>query len=194
MVEQMNICAAEYSSEINEFEKSGLHSYPSEIIAVPGVEESPLIMECQFTKHIQFSKDPAGGNLLLGEVVYFHAKEEVFDDNGNIDPKKVDQVSRMGMNWYSRANQGLFDLPAPKFIPIGIDNLPQSVKESQYFTGKLLARLAYIDSIPKPNITIDLKEKYFECNNDDLLRACANFLENNQIEKAWQLLYLGNII
>ena len=194
MVEQMNICAAEYSSEINEFEKSGLHSYPSEIIAVPGVEESPLIMECQFTKHIQFSKDPAGGNLLLGEVVYFHAKEEVFDDNGNIDPKKVDQVSRMGMDWYSRANQGIFDLPAPKFLPIGIDNLPQSVKESPYFTGKLLARLAYIDSIPKPNITIDLKEKYSECNNDDLLRACANFLENNQIEKAWQLLYLGNII
>ena len=194
MVEQMNICAAEYPSDINEFEKSGLSQHISEIISVPGVLESPLIMECQFTQHIQFSKEPAGGNLLLGEVVYFHAKEEVFNDDGHIDPNKVDQVSRMGMDWYSRANQGIFDLPAPKFLPIGVDNLPEVVKNSSYFTGTLLARLAYIDSIPKHNVTIDFKEKYANCDIDELLRACANLLKNYQIEEAWQVLHIGKII
>jgi flavin reductase (DIM6/NTAB) family NADH-FMN oxidoreductase RutF len=194
MVEQMNICAAEYPSDVNEFEKSGLNLHPSEIISIPGVLESPLIMECKFTQHIQFSNEPAGGNLLLGEVVFFHAKEEVFNENGHIDPAKVDQVARMGMDWYSRANQGIFDLPAPKFLPIGVDNLPQVVIDSSYFTGKLLARLAYIESIPKPDFTVDLGATYANCTSDELLKACANFLENNNIERAWQILHLGNII
>ena len=29
---------------------------------------------------------------------------------------------------------------------------------------------------------------------DELLKACANYLNNNQIEEAWQLLHLGKII
>jgi len=100
----------------------------------------------------------------------------------------------MGMNWYSRANQGIFDLPAPKFLPIGVDNLPQLVKDSVYFTGKLLARLAYVESIPKQNITFDLKNIYIDFNSDELLKACAILLTNNQIEEAWQVLHLGKII
>ena len=194
MVEQMNICAADYGSDIDEFEKSGLTKYPPKSISIPGVAESPLIMECRFLQHVQFSNKPAGGNLLLGEVIYFHAREDIYNEDGNIDPKKVDQVSRMGLDWYSRANQGIFDLSAPKFLPIGVDNLPQVVKNSPYFTGKLLARLAYIESIPKFNVPVELKEKYDNNNEDELLKACANILENNQIEEAWQLLYLGKII
>ena len=80
MVEQMNICAAEYPKEVDEFEKSGLTKYPCKIVSTPGVEESPLIMECKFTQHIQFSDKPAGGNLLLGEIVYFHAKKDIIND------------------------------------------------------------------------------------------------------------------
>jgi len=194
MVEQMNICAAEYGSDVDEFKKSGLSRHPSKSISIPGVAESPLIMECRFLQHIQFSSKPAGGNLILGEIIYFHARDDIYNKAGQIDPKKVDQVSRMGLNWYSRANQGIFDLPAPKFLPIGVDTLPQVVKDSSYFTGKLLARLAYIESIPKHNVSIDSKERYANCNGDELLKACANLLENNQIEEAWQVLHLGKII
>jgi len=151
-------------------------------------------MECRFLQHIQFSSEPAGGNLILGEIIYFHARDDIYNEADQIDPKRVDQVSRMGMNWYSRANQGIFDLPAPKFLPIGVDNLPQVVIDSSYFTGKLLARLAYIESIPKPDFTVDFGATYANCTSDELLKACANLLENNHIEKAWQILHLGKII
>ena len=192
MVEQMNICAAEFGPEVDEFEKSGLTKHPSQIISVPGVLESPLIMECQFTQHVQFSEKPAGGNLLLGEIVYFHAKEEVFSKSGQIDPAKVDQVARMGYNWYSRANQGLFELPAPRFIPIGVDNLPQIVKNNPLFSGKLLARLAYVERIPKP--TNEFNSNYSNKSEGELLKSCAQLLENNQVEKAWQVLYLAKVL
>ena len=192
MVEQMNICAAEFGSEVDEFEKSGLTKHSSQIISVPGVLESPLIMECQFTQHVQFSEKPAGGNLLLGEIVYFHAKEEVFSKSGQIDPAKVDQVARMGYNWYSRANQGLFELPAPRFIPIGVDNLPQIVKNNPLFSGKLLARLAYVERIPKP--TNEFNSNYSNKSEGELLKSCAQLLENNQVENAWQVLYLAKVL
>ena len=42
--------------------------------------------------------------------------------------------------------------------------------------------------------SIDCKERYANCNGDELLKACANLLENNQIEEAWQVLHLGKII
>ena len=193
MVEQMNICAAEYGSDVDEFKKSGLSRHPSKSISIPGVAESPLIMECRFLQHIQFSSEPAGGNLLLGEIIYFHARDDIYNEAGQIDPKKVDQVSRMGMNWYSRANQGLFDLPTPRFLPIGVDSLPLEVKNSSYFSGKLLARLAYVESIPEVDDSFSLKQKFIDYGKDDLLKACANFLESNQIQDAWQILHLGNI-
>ena len=194
MVEQMNICAADYAPGIDEFEKSGLNKYASHSISVPGVAESPLILECKFLQHIELSDKPAGGNLLLGEIVYFHAREDIYNEFGQIDPQKVDQVSRMGKNWYSRANQGLFELPAPKFLPMGVDQLPKEIKKSSYFSGKMLARLAYVESIPISNISDIMKKKFGDADKDVLLKECANFLQNNQIEEAWQILHLSSII
>jgi len=194
MVEQMNICAAEYPSGINEFKKSGLNQHPSKIISVPGVKESPLIMECQFTQHIQFSKEPAGGNLLLGEIVQFHAKEEVYNDDGNIDPVKVDQVARLGLNWYTRANKGLFELATPKHIPIGIDALPKEVKNSAHFTGTHLARLASVEEIPKRKKIEDLISTYSRLSTEDMLKICAVLVEQGKILEGWQVLYLAKII
>ena len=194
MVEQMNICSAEYPSDVNEFEKSGLNEHPSEIISAPGVQESPLIMECQFTQHIQFSKEPAGGNLLLGEIVHFHAKEEVYNDVGQIDPEKVNQVARLGLNWYTRANQGLFELAAPKHIPIGVDALPKEVKKSSHFTGRLLARLASVEKIPERENIEHLISTYSRLSTKDMLKICAVLVDQGKVLEGWQVLYLAKVI
>ena len=194
MVEQMNICAADYELNVDEFKKSGLTKFNGQHISVPGVAESPLIMECKFLEHKQFSDKPAGGNLLLGEIICFHARKDVYDDCENIDPIKVDQVSRLGRNWYSRANQGLFDLPSPRFLPIGVDSLPSEVKNSKFFSGKLLARLAYVESVPKIDKSFHLRKKFIDMDKNNLLKICANFLEKKKVEDAWQILHLGKII
>ena len=194
MVEQMNICAAEYPPEVDEFVKSGLTKHPSKIVSIPGVAESPLIMECQFTQHIQFSDQPAGGNLLLGEIVYFHARENMYDESGKIDPHKIDQVARMGYNWYSRANQGLFELSAPRHLPIGVDSLPDTVKNCPQFSGKLLARLASVENIPEEEEFEELSKTYTRLSTEDMLKICAKLVEEGRVLEAWQVLYLAKII
>ena len=194
MVEQMNLCAADFPKDVNEFEKSGLTPHKSKIISVPGVAESPIIMECKFVKHIEFSNKPGSGNLILGEVVYFHSNKNIILDSGHIDPDKMDQVSRLGMNWYSRANSGLFELPAPRNLPIGVDALPKAVREHPSFTGKLLARLASVSEIPKEETIDELIETYSRLSNDEMLKIAAALTDSGKIFEAWQLLYLAKSI
>ena len=194
MVEQMNICAADYPQNVNEFHKSGLSPYESKEVHPPGVAESPLILECIFTEHIQFSNKPAGGNLLLGEVVYVHAKDSIFDENNKIDPHKVDQVARMGYNWYSRAAEGMFELDAPKYLPVGVDNLPKEVQSSPYFPGNLLARLASIETIPEKQNVLELNETYTSLSTDEMLKICAKLVSEGRVLEAWQVLYLAELI
>jgi len=39
-----------------------------------------------------------------------------------------------------------------------------------------------------------IEEKFGKQNRDELLKNCADFLENNQVQEAWQILHLGDII
>jgi flavin reductase (DIM6/NTAB) family NADH-FMN oxidoreductase RutF len=59
--------------------------------------------------HSDYSAGTEGGagNLVLYEVLRIHIDESVLDENGSIDQYKIDLVSRLGGNWYSRSNQGL---------------------------------------------------------------------------------------
>jgi len=194
IVEQMNICSAEFPKEVNEFDKSGLNQYKSKIINVPGVAESPIIMECKFIQHIEISSLPAGGNLLLGEIVQFHTKKEIYNNEDKIDPEKIDQVARLGLNWYSRAKQGLFELKPPKFIPLGVDSLPIEVIKSPYFSGNHLARLASVEKIPKEESIEGLMSTYSRLSKDDMLKICSVLVDQGKIMEGWQVLYLAKII
>ena len=118
----------------------------------------------------------------------------MFGESGEIDPHKVDQVARMGYNWYSRAKEGLFELPAPRFIPVGVDKLPQIVRDHPSFSGKLLARLASVEKIPDQDVIENLSETYSRLSSEDMLKICAKLVDEGKILEAWQVLYLADVI
>ena len=66
------------------------------------------------------------------------------------------------------------------------------MKDNPLFSGKLLARLAYVEKMPEP--TNKFNSTYSNQSEDDLLKSCAQLLENNQVEDAWQILYLAKVI
>ena len=72
LVHQTSLASCEFDKDIDEFKKSGLNKNPSEVIATPGVKESPFIMECKLIDIIELCSKPGSGNLILGEVVFFH--------------------------------------------------------------------------------------------------------------------------
>lgn len=109
---QMNATSAEVGPEIDEFELSGLTPMPSERIRVPRVAESPVQMECRLRQVIEISPLPGGGNLVLGDVVLFHIREEVLV-NGKIDPDRLRAIGRMGGPTFVRTHDR-FDMQRPK--------------------------------------------------------------------------------
>jgi flavin reductase (DIM6/NTAB) family NADH-FMN oxidoreductase RutF len=108
IAEQMNVCAGEYSTEVDEFGLSGLTPIPSDIVRPPRVLESHVNMECRMIQVIEVSTLPRGGNLVLGEVVRFHVDDAVVTNSG-IDPDKLRAIGRMSGSSYVRTRDR-FDL------------------------------------------------------------------------------------
>jgi flavin reductase (DIM6/NTAB) family NADH-FMN oxidoreductase RutF len=149
IVQQMSLSSTEYPDGVNEFLKSGLTMLPSEVVKPYRVAESPVQFECKVNDIISLGTEGGSGNLIICEVVQLHISEDILDANGSIDQHKIDLVSRMGANWYSRSNKGLFEIPKPlATMGIGVDQIPNFIKESPVFDGNDLGILGNVESLP----------------------------------------------
>jgi flavin reductase (DIM6/NTAB) family NADH-FMN oxidoreductase RutF len=150
MVEQMSLASTEYERGVNEFVKSGLTEQPSSMVKPPRIKEAPASFECKVLEVIPFGEEGGAANLVVCEVLLAHFKEEIFGENGQIDPFKLDAVARMGGDWYCRANgTALFEIAKPiRNKGIGVDNIPEEIKNSIVLTGNNLGRLGNIEKLP----------------------------------------------
>jgi flavin reductase (DIM6/NTAB) family NADH-FMN oxidoreductase RutF len=149
MVEQMSLASTEYPEGVSEFEKTGLTPIASEVVKPFRVKEAPVQFECKINDVVALGTQGGAGNLVICEVVRIHVSEDILDEDGRISPVKIDQVARMGGHFYTRANQGLFQLPQPMTqVGIGFDKMPEDVRTSQVLTGNELAQLAGVEALP----------------------------------------------
>ena len=112
LAEQMNITAAEFPPEVDEFEASGLTPIPSDLVKPPRVSESHVHMECRLYLAIEIGALPVSGNVILGEVVRFHVDDQ-YVDHFKIDPGRLRAIGRMGGASYTRTTDR-FDMIRPK--------------------------------------------------------------------------------
>lgn len=182
MVQQASLASTEYPKGVNEFVKAGFTEVASTLIKPPRVGESPVAFECNVLQVIKTGEQGAAGNLVICEVVLVHIKEDVLDGEGKIDPFKLDAVARMGGDWYCRANgEALFKVPKPlEKIGIGVDQLPENIRNSKILTGNDLGMLANVERIPNGAIHF---------NSDPASHTQAQeFLLQGKIEEAWNVL------
>lgn len=112
MAEKMNATSAQVPSDVDEFALVGLTPLASDAVKPPRVAESPVQMECRLRQIVEVSGKPGGGSVVLGEVLRFHAREELLD-NYRIDPDKLAAIGRMGGPTYVRTRDR-FDLKRPE--------------------------------------------------------------------------------
>lgn len=192
MVQQMSLTSTAYDKGVNEFVKAGLTELASQTIQPPRVSESPVQMECKVIEVKALGNQGGAGNLVICEIQKIHISEAILDKNQAIDPVKMDQVSRMGANWYSRANQGLFDVPKPIATKgIGVDQLPEAIRHSDILTGNDLGMLGNIEALPGDKEVTAFAKAYPEIATlaitEKHKKAQAYLLEKN-VDNAWKVL------
>ncbi len=200
MVQQMSLSSTEYPEGVNEFIKAGFTEVPSEVVSPPRVAEAPVQFECKVTDVIATGTEGGAGNLILAEVVYIHINETILDAAGVIDPLKIDTVARMGGNWYSRAKDGIFEVPKPlSTLGMGVDALPEAIRTSAVLTGNDLGMLGNVTALPETANVKAFKENASETyqylitsgTNKEVHEEAQRLLCDGNISEAWLLLMAG---
>lgn len=198
MVEQASLASCEYPQGVNEFVKAGFTEVKSVKVRPPRIAEAPIAMECVVRQVVELGQEGGAGNLVVCEVVLMHIKDEVLDQDGKIDPMKLDAVARLGGDQYLRMIPGsIFTVPKPNDkLGIGFDRLPDRVKNSSVLTGNDLARLANIETLPSSEIVAGFREER------DVQSALAGgviaihryakaLLEQGRVADAWKVLLIN---
>lgn len=196
MVQQMSLASTAYAKGVNEFVKAGLTELASETVTPPRVAESPVQFECKVIEVKALGDQGGAGNLLICEILKMHIDETILTDAGAIDPLKIDQVSRMGANWYSRAKEGLFEVPKPiAKTGIGVDQIPENIRLSDILTGNDLGMLGNVEQLPTQAqidtyIASDALIKELVKTGDDLVihKKAQELLAQKNVNNAWKIL------
>ena len=186
IAQQVSLASCDFDKETNEFEKAGFTAIKSDLISPSRIKESPINFECKVNKVISLGKEGGAGSLVLCEVLKMHIDESVLDENNAINPFKLNIVSRLGSNWYGKTTKdSLYKITKPiSRIGMGIDNLPQEIRNSKILTGNDLAILASAENIPA-KIEFNLKDKK---NTEEKHILAKELLSQDKAEDAWQIL------
>lgn len=185
MVQQVSLASCEYPKEINEFVKAGFTPMPSEIVKPPRVAESPIQLECVVQEIISLGKKAGAGNLVLAEIKRIHIQESVIDENKKIDPLKLDLVARLGEDWYTRVTkESLFKVEKPNTqLGIGIDQLPNCIKNNPDFSNNEKAQLANVNVMPVHELM-----NYAGKISRAVVLEIKSTLEKNDTQQAWKII------
>lgn len=204
IVHQMSLASSPYAPGVSEFEKAGFTPIASECIRPFRVVESPVQFECKVNEVIELGSEGGAGNLIICEVVRFHIDERVLSEDGMIDQHKIDLVSRMGGNWYCRAdNAAMFEIKKPiTTLGIGFDQLPHDIKYSKVLSGNDLGFLAGIEEFPNETDVneyklLELSELFLSLENHQELELALHkrakvLIEGQNLEEAWKCLLSFN--
>ena len=201
LVEQASLSSSDFDKGVNEFEKAGLTPIDSVMVKPFRVKESPVQIECKVNKIIELGQDGGAGNLVICEIVLIHIDESILNESGAIDPNKIDLVSRMGGNWYSRASgDALFQINKPLGIAgIGIDGLPNDIRNSTVLSGSDLAKLGGVEKLPVQSADIQECESILlnemadakdssQITEESVHLKAKDMLQNNTVEDSWAIL------
>ena len=189
MIQQMSLSSTEYAKGVNEFDKSGLTMLKSELVRPFRVAESPIQMECKVIEIKPLGQDKGAGNLVICKVLKLHVSDEVLNIKGEIDQEKLDLVARGGGSYYIRAKDGFLEIPKPlRTLGIGIDALPEELRNSTVLTGNDLGLLGNVEALPTQNEIDDFCKNQEHKNIKtvkELHQKAQDYLREGQVQKAW---------
>src|ERR1700761_5364741 len=200
MIQQVSLSSCDFPKEVNEFVKAGFTEEPATLVRPPMVKESKVKIECRVLETKVLGKGPGAGNLVLCEALRMHIDESVLDaEKKHLDQRRLSLVARLGGDWYCRVGpENLFTVEKPNTrLGIGMDALPEPIRNSKTLSGNHLGQLANVHELPvvDPAFHDDrLKNifQYYSVSPDEMEKElhlyAASLLEAGRVKEAWQVL------
>jgi flavin reductase (DIM6/NTAB) family NADH-FMN oxidoreductase RutF len=110
LAESMNLTAANFPPEEDEFAWANLADAPSKTIAPPRVARAAAAFECTVNRIVNIGN----GHMVFGDVTHLVVDDHVMRD-GRVAPDLLDPVGRLGGSWYTRAASDLFKMKRPTY-------------------------------------------------------------------------------
>lgn len=111
----MNETSKHVPASVNEMAEAGLEAADCINVKPPRVKASPIALECRYmqTIHLPSTKSGSPNNVVIGEVIGIHVKEDVIVD-GIIDINKVQPLARLGyLDYALLESKNIFSLERP---------------------------------------------------------------------------------
>jgi flavin reductase (DIM6/NTAB) family NADH-FMN oxidoreductase RutF len=112
IAEAMNSTAAEFPTDVNEFEVGGLTAAPSELVRAPRVAESPVNMECRLNQVVAVG-DGTKHAIVIGEIVLMHIRDDIINGH-RINHQRLKPVGRLAGNMYCTTHD-VYELVRPTY-------------------------------------------------------------------------------
>lgn len=203
MVQQTSLASCEFPKEVNEFVKAGFTAEAATVIKPPMVKESKVKIECKVLEVKPLGTEGGAGNLVICEALVMHIDDSILDAEGKIDQAKLHLIARLGGDWYCRVDEtSLFKVEKPNTqLGIGVDALPEHIRNSKILTGNHLGQLGNVHEMPVIDAAFDdahLKQiiSYFAHTPAEMEKElhvyAAKLLNDNRVADAWQVLLALN--
>ena len=199
MVQQTSLASCEYPKGTDEFIKSGFTKEKATHVTPPMIKESKVKLECKVIEIKHLGQEGGAGNLVICEILYMHVDDDLLTADKKFDQAKLELVARLGGDWYCKVSkENLFTVPKPNVqLGIGMDALPESIRNSKILTGNQLGQLANVHELPVIQPSFDdvhLKNiiQYFSIDpsemQNELHEYAAKLLDEGKVQEAWQVL------
>jgi len=199
MVQQVSLASCEFPKEVNEFVKAGFTPQPATLVKPPMVKESKVKLECKVIEVKPLGAEGGAGNLVICEVLRMHIDDSLLDENKKIDQRKIHHVARLGGDWYCKVDESnLFIVEKPNTqLGIGVDALPENIRNSAILTGNNLGQLANVNTLPAIDPSFEdahLRQiiQYYSVDPAEMEKElhlyAKRLLDSGDVKAAWQVL------
>jgi flavin reductase (DIM6/NTAB) family NADH-FMN oxidoreductase RutF len=99
--EAMNATAAALANELSEFEQANIQATPSQQVQPQSVAASGVRFECRLRTVNHLSNLPAGGQLILLDVIGIYIEDGWLNPAGLVDANLLDAIGKLGADDYT---------------------------------------------------------------------------------------------
>lgn len=103
--ELMNASSATLDPDLSEFEHAHIPSVPSLLVTPPRVRDAPVSYECRLAQIIPYPPENPRWYTTYAEALIVHIDDRILDDQGRVDPLKLDVIGRLAGNSFCHTRE-----------------------------------------------------------------------------------------